>query len=133
MALVSVTRLRVRSVWQLPRFFRHAIPSNLQARKAPGNLGVDLLNDAHFTFWTKTVWKDEAAMRAYMLSGAHRSAMSAIQEMASEASVVHWQQESVVAPDWQEAHRRMVESGRATRLKYPTADHLAGEILPPRA
>ena len=132
MAFVSVTRLRVRSVWQLPRFFRHAIPSASQARKAPGNLGVELLNDANFTFWTKTVWKDEASMRAYMLAGAHRKAMSAIQELADEASVVHFEQDSETPPDWQASYQKMVESGRPTRLKYPSADHTARKIAPPR-
>ena len=133
MAFVSVTRLRLRSAWHLPRFFRYAIPSNMQARKTPGNLGVEVLNDAKLAFWTKTVWQDESSMRAFLLVGSHRKAMSAIQEMADEAAVVHWVQDDSSAPDWQQSYRRLVESGRPTRLKHPSADHSAGKIAPPRA
>lgn len=130
MALVSLTRLRVRSMWLLPRFFWYAVPSSQQARKAPGNLGVELLNDTNFAFWTKTLWKDEASMRAYMLSGAHRKSMPVLQEIVDEAQVVHYTGDAL--PDWQEAHRRLLESGKFTNLKTPSPDHLARRIAPPR-
>jgi quinol monooxygenase YgiN len=109
MPLISVTRLHLRSFWCLPKFFWHANRSASQARKAPGNLGVDLLKDPGLSFLTKTAWKDEAAMRAYMLSGAHRKAMPSIGELADEATTTHWEQASAALPSWPEARKRLDE------------------------
>ncbi len=131
MPFISVTRLRLRSWRMLPLFLWHAILSNRQARKAPGNLGVDLLNDATLTFWTKSAWADEAAMKAYMLAGAHKRAMPTLMEMCDEASVVHWTQDDAALPSWTEAHRRMQADGRSSKVRRPSADHLAKRIAPP--
>ncbi|MEP6961069.1 MAG: DUF3291 domain-containing protein [Acidobacteriota bacterium] len=132
MAFISVTRLRVRSVWQLPKFLWHATRSSAQARKSAGNLGVSLLNDAKLVFWTKTAWTDEAAMRAFLLSGQHKKAMPVLMNMCDEAAVAHWVQDSATLPTWQEAHRRLRESGRSSKVRHPSAAHEAFEIPPPR-
>jgi hypothetical protein len=115
MPLISVTRLRLRSWWILPLFNLRALQSALQARKAPGNLAISLLRDADHTFWARTVWRDESAMRSFMLSGAHRRAMSRISSWCNEAATVHWTQDSAEPPSWQEAHRRLLEQGRPTK------------------
>jgi quinol monooxygenase YgiN len=133
MAFISITRLRLRSAWQLPRFIWLTIPAASQARKAEGNLGMDALRDANLAFWTKSAWRDEAAMRAFMLSGAHRKAMPVLKDMCDEASGVHWEQESSSLPSWQEAHRRLQEGGRRVHVLTPTANHLAGRSDPPKA
>ena len=132
MALISVTRLRVRSVWFLPGFFYYALRSNAQARSAPGNLGVAVLNGAHRTFWTKSGWQDEAAMRAFLLAEPHKTAMKKLAEWCDEAAVVRWPQGSSVLPDWREAHRRMVAEGRKSRVRHPSAAHEAFQIPAPR-
>jgi heme-degrading monooxygenase HmoA len=80
MPFVSITRLRLRSWRFVPGFLWHALLSGRQARSAPGNLAALTLRDANLTFWTCTVWQDEAAMRAFMTSGAHRDAMSRLPE-----------------------------------------------------
>ena len=131
MAFISVTRLRLRSPWRLPRFFWHALRSRIQATKAPGNLSVDVLNDTHFAFWTKSAWKDESSMRAYMMSGAHRQAMPVMQDIVDEAATAHWEQETQELPTWPEAYKRLLEHGRFTKLKHPSAHHSAGTIPPP--
>jgi len=130
---ISITRLRVRSIWFLPGFLFYALRSARQAKSAPGNLGVELLRDAHNTFWTRTAWKDEAAMRAFMMAKPHGSAMRKLAAWCDEASVAHWNQETADLPDWQEAHRRMVAEGRASRVRYPSAAHQAFQIPPPKA
>ncbi len=75
MYFVSITRLRIRAWRFLPLFFLDAIRTGNQARKANGNLSMAVLPDAKHTYWTRTVWVDEAAMRKYMSSGAHGKAM----------------------------------------------------------
>src|SRR5688572_14064609 len=87
MAFVSVTRLRIRSVRFLPHFFWLTFLSVRQARRSAGNLRVDLLRDAHNTYWTLTAWDSEASMQGFMMSGAHRRAMPKLLEWCDEASV----------------------------------------------
>ena len=132
MPFISITRLRVRSPWYLPSFFWHAIRSKTQAKKAAGNLGIALLTDAKLTFWTKSAWTDQAAMRAFMLSGPHRIAMPVLMDICDEASLVDWTQGSAALPDWKEAHRRLVAEGRRSKVRHPTPAHDAFEIPPPR-
>ncbi|MEP7353274.1 MAG: DUF3291 domain-containing protein [Acidobacteriota bacterium] len=132
MPFISITRLRIRSPWYLPAFFFHALKSSMQAKKAPGNLAFDALSDANRTFWTKTAWQDEASMRAFMLSGAHRVVMPKLAGWCDEAAVAHWTQDTAILPDWAEAHRRLVASGRKSKVKHPSTDHEAFRIPPPR-
>lgn len=132
MTFISATRLRLRSIQFLPGFFFYALISTLQARRAAGNLGMISRSDANRTFWTATAWKDESSMRAFMMAVPNRKAMPKLVLWCCEASVVHWMQESPALPDWQEAHRRMVAEGRPSKVNYPSPDHLAFQIPPPR-
>jgi hypothetical protein len=80
----------------------------------------------------RTVWTDEGAMREFMNSGFHRSAMSRLPEMCDEASVGRWLQDDATAPSWQEVHRRMQEEGRPSKVNHPSAEHVAFRIRLPR-
>jgi hypothetical protein len=130
--LIAITRLRVRSWRFLPAFFFQTLRTALQAKRAPGNLAVSVLRDAQRTFWTRTVWLDEPAMRSYMMSSPHREVMRSLAEWCDEASVAHWQQPSAELPSWATAHERMQRDGRASRVNHPTAAHRAYEIAPIR-
>ena len=123
MPFVSVTRLRLRSVRFLPAFFFHTLRSQSQAKRADGVLSVKVGNAAQLAFWTLTVWRDEAAMRAFMVSGPHKTAMPKLMEWCDEASVTHWNQDSADAPSWAVAHQRMVAEGRLSKVRYPSSTH----------
>jgi heme-degrading monooxygenase HmoA len=131
MPLISVTRLRVRSWRFLPRFLVQALRSNLQARRADGNLGTSLLAEAHRTFWTLTAWTDETDMRTFMLAGAHGRGMRNLMKWCDEAAVAHWTQQDAVLPPWIEAHRRLQAEGRRSKVTHPTAEHDAYRIPQP--
>jgi hypothetical protein len=47
---VSVTRLRIRRLWDMPAFAVQALRSALQAKNAKGNVSVALLAEARRTF-----------------------------------------------------------------------------------
>ena len=72
MALVSVTRLRVRLWRYLPAFLVQSFRVVRQAKRAEGNLAASVLRDANLAFWTRTLWRDEAVMRSFMGAGAHQ-------------------------------------------------------------
>jgi heme-degrading monooxygenase HmoA len=130
--LVSITRLRVRALRHMPAFAVAALRSALQAKATPGNAGVGLLAEAHRTFWTQTIWRDENAMRTFMRSSVHRRAMGKLAEWCDEAAVVHWTQETPQAASWHEAQQRMQREGRPSVVNHPTAAHTNFQIAPPR-
>jgi hypothetical protein len=132
MPFVSITRLRLRSWRFLPGFLWYALRSRRQARSAAGNLAARTLREANHAFWTCTLWQDEAAMRAFMTSGAHRGAMSYLVEWCDEASVAHWHQDSPEPPGWPEVYRRMQSEGHRSKVRHPSAAHQRFEIAPPR-
>ena len=132
MPVVSVTRLRVRSVRFLPAFLVRAFRVGGQARAAPGNLGVKVLNDRRRTFWTCTCWDSEASMRAFMLAKPHGPAMRKLLEWCDEAALVHWEQEGAEMPTWAKAHRRMQEEGRVSKVNHPSEGQKAFRIDAPK-
>lgn len=132
MALISVTRLRLRSVRYLPPFAWHALASTRQVERAPGLLDGQLGFEKPLGFWTVTAWDDEAAMRAYRNADAHRRAMAKLLGWCDEASVVHWRQEGPVLPDMPEALRRMVAEGRLSKVARPSPEHAAKQLAPAR-
>jgi hypothetical protein len=131
MWVVSITRLRVRSWRFLPAFLFHAILSAWQARKAQGIQSATLLKDNWRTYWTRSVWNDEAAMKRFMASGNHRRAMPKLLELCDEACVGRWNQDDATPPIWDEVHRRMQLEGRRSKVKHPSAAQLAFQIPAP--
>jgi hypothetical protein len=133
MPFVSITRLRVRSWRYLPQFVFQSFRAARQAKRAAGSLAVSVLRDADRAFWTRTVWRDEAAMRSFMQSGVHRRMMARLPEWCDEAAVVHWVQDANEPPSWAEAHRRLQKKGRRSRVSHPTEAQRRFEIREPRA
>jgi len=126
MPLVSVTRLRLRSLRHFPAFFWHARASRRQAERAPGFLGGCLGVEPWRAFWTVTVWQGEGAMRAYRVSGAHQAAMPKLLDWCDEASYTHWEQADAAVPSFDQAHARLRQSGRLSKVRRPSAAHAAG-------
>ena len=132
MPVVSVTRLRVRSWRYLPPFLFYSLRASRQARNSQGNLAVTLLRDFENTFWTRTLWTTEAAMKAFMLAGAHGRVMRRLLEWCDEAALVHWEQASDREPDWQEAHQKLQAEGRRSKVSHPSPAHKSFQIRSPR-
>jgi hypothetical protein len=91
-----------------------------------------VLPDRHRTFWTMTAWDSQENMRRYVSTAPHRTTMPFLLDWCDEASVVHWDQADDALPSWLEAHRRMRESGRASRVRNPSPHHSTLNYPPPR-
>jgi hypothetical protein len=129
MTLVSVTRLRVRSVRFVPGFIWYTWRSLRQARRSAGCLGADVRREKRLVFWTRTAWSDLHAMHAYVGSGAHRTAMPNLQNWCDEASVVHFEDASGALPDWDAAAEKIRRDGRPSRVRHPSDAHARGETI----
>lgn len=131
MAIVSITRLRVRSWQYLIPFLFYALRSARQARHSQGNVATSLLRDSDRTFWTRTVWTTESAMKDFMLAGAHRRAMQKLLQWCDEASLVHWEQADDREPNWSEAHQKLQAQGRRSKVNHPSPAHESFRIRTP--
>ncbi len=132
MALVSVTRLRMRSKWYLAPFLWEIMRITRQAQRTSGFLGGRLLVEAKKVFWTLTAWEDGSAMNVFRTQGAHGGVMPKLLDWCDEAAVVHWTQLTGTLPSWQEAHYRMMKEGRPSKVKNPSSAQVAYEIPAPR-
>jgi hypothetical protein len=104
----------------MPGFLIQSVRAARQAKHAAGSLAVSVLRDADRAFWTRAVWHDEAAMRSFMRSGVHRRIMARLPEWCDEAALAHGVQDANEPPSWPEAHRRLQQEGRRSRVNHPT-------------
>jgi heme-degrading monooxygenase HmoA len=131
MSFISITRLRVRSWFYLPAFLLQAQRIARQAARADGNLAVKLLADRRNTYWTATSWSSEGSMKAFMLAKPHGPTMRSLLQWCDEAALVHWMQVGVELPSWEEAHKRLQQDGRRSKVNHPSAVHTAFAISKP--
>ncbi|SFG40031.1 Heme-degrading monooxygenase HmoA [Novosphingobium sp. CF614] len=120
MAIVSLTRLKLRRFWFLPAFLRHANASTAQLEGMPGFTGGYLASNWKWTFWTVSHWETREAMRAYRGSGAHAAAMKRLPAWCDEAAVATVEADGLALPSPGEAVRFMEEHGRLTRVDKPS-------------
>jgi hypothetical protein len=130
--LVSVTRLRVRSIRYLPVFMWKNFLTSRQIIRSAGFSGGKLLIDAHRTFWTLTTWETEQHMKAFRGSGSHVRVMPRLPKWCDEASYTHWVTAEAGVPTWPEAYTHLVSEGRLSRVAHPSANHQARQFAKPR-
>ena len=49
--------------------------------------------------------------------------MRRLPQWCDEAAVAHWTQESPQPPSWEEAHQRLQQSGRPSKVNHPSEAH----------
>jgi quinol monooxygenase YgiN len=131
MPVIVVTRLRLKDPSLLNDFFTSAVALLEQAQQSDGNLGSDVLADAHDTWWTCTAWRDRSVMRTYVHTDPHHSAMARLADWCDEATFVDWDQSTADLPDWQASYHRIIASGQAAKLTDPSPVNETREFPPP--
>jgi hypothetical protein len=83
---VSITGLELKSPFYAPAFWWHAVRSMRQAYAATGLISAQArkIGGVHHTL---TLWDNEAAMRAYLVTGAHLGAMKAFHKLATGRTI----------------------------------------------
>ena len=132
MPFVSITRLRLGSIFRLIPFMRANNASIRTLIHTPGLIVGKELLDKGLTFWTLTIWEDDASMRSFRNSAGHRKAMQKLPYWCNEASYSHWTQESRDIPDWATASKLLLDSGKITKVRNPTERQLANNFPPIR-
>jgi hypothetical protein len=131
MAVIVVTRLRLRDPSLLDEFFTAAVGTLEQAKGSDGSLGADVLADANDTWWTVTAWAGRAAMRAFVVAEPHLGTMKRLDDWCDEATFADWEQDSAGLPDWQTSYRKLIADGQAAALTNASAAHATRDFPPP--
>jgi quinol monooxygenase YgiN len=131
MAVVVVTRLRLRSHDVLDAFFAAAVALLEQAKASPGVLRTDVLAEAEDTWWTCTSWTDRASMESFVTTDPHHASMGQLDGWCDEASFVDWEQDDGELPTWPAAHARLVADGRSSSLSDPSPANEPRSFPPP--
>jgi hypothetical protein len=119
----------------MPLFLLYTYRSSRQVRRSDGFVGGYLGGDPERGAWTVTVWRDEAAMRAFRGSGAHLRAMPRLLTWCDEASVAHWTEEDSALPATAVVFTRLRDFGRTSKVHHPSARQAQGHTVgsePPR-
>ena len=131
MAVIVVTRLRLRDPALLDEFFTAAVAAIEQAQKSAGNLGADALADADNAWWSVSAWQGRGPMRAFVDSEPHRGISQRLDHFCDEATFVDWEQASPDLPDWQTSWRHITADGKAAELTRPSDANQTRAFPPP--
>ncbi len=105
---ISITGLKPKGLLSFLHFWRFAIPSFTQAKKAKGNIFCEVKRIKGYQC-TLTAWENRTAMLEFMRSGIHLEAMKSFHKIATGKTYGY---ESDVVPDWNEAFALLENYGR---------------------
>jgi hypothetical protein len=81
----------LRSLAVFPRFAWYGFQIERQLRRAPGIVGYRLETDfAHLRFYHLSVWRNEAAIGAFVHNDPHRAAMQKLINRLGETKFRYW-------------------------------------------
>jgi hypothetical protein len=125
MYFVSITRLRLRNLINLPAFIIANEASIRSIKNINGFISGKELVDKKLTFWTVTVWESDKAMKYFRNDEPHKKAMRKLSDWCDEGAYAHWLQEEAIIPAWDVLHKKLMTEGKITKLKKPSAQHVA--------
>lgn len=129
MPIVSVTRLRLRSIRFLLSFLWYTLRVSRQAKRAPGNMGVALRKTDGLAFWTLSMWRTIEAMKKFVFTSPHKEAMQKLPHWCDEAFFGDWEQDTMEWPSWDHAAEKLRARGRPAKVLHPSEQQKAGRIV----
>ncbi len=108
MNYISITGLKPKGIVSYFQFWRLAIPSFEQARKAAGNIHCEVKRIKGYQC-TLTAWETREAMLNFLRSGVHLKAMKAFHKIATGRTYGF---EADTIPSWAEAFVLLEEKGK---------------------
>ncbi|MFD9071551.1 DUF3291 domain-containing protein [Streptomyces lasiicapitis] len=110
-AFVMASRLEVKSLRHVPRFFWNSYAAWRQVRSAPGALGASL--EAQLfkgVFYTLSAWEDRNALYAYARTEPHKTVMTSLRPLMRASVFTFWEVPAGELPiAWADAKRRITE------------------------
>jgi hypothetical protein len=110
---ITITSIRLRSVWYFFKLSWHGFKITLQLRKVPGFIKIKNTGSGYLHY-TITAWESKEMMQNAMREGAHGEAMKKSATLATEIGTYTY--ESDEFPTWKVA-KEMIQKGKL--IKYP--------------
>ncbi len=129
MPILTVTRLRLRSIRFLPEFLLRSQAIFKQTRSPQGNLGVKLRKTKGLAFWTLTAWDSPQAMVQFVREPLHFRAIPMLDHWCDQAATVTWSNPTEVWPSWNQAAARLGNAGQLYELTRPSPEHASGQLI----
>lgn len=131
--VVLVSRLRLRSIRQLPGFLAAALRLRQALRRSPGAVSLDLaMQPLRRTFWTWSVWVDEPSLSRYTRSERHLKVMRKYRPYLADSAFLRLPA-SQAPHDWSDAMRRTSQADTCPRDGTgPSGEQLAPVRRPGR-
>lgn len=104
---ISVTEIRLRSIWKIFRFTRMVGEIKKQLATAPGMKKYTVFSNGFTRFNSVSAWESDEAMYAFMRSGAHAQAMKDVKLVASATR--YTRRRNAAFPDATEARKWLDE------------------------
>lgn len=103
------SRLEVRSLKDVPRFFVKSLSAWNQVRKAPGALGASLIaQPLKRTFWTLSAWESKDALYVFAGTEPHRGIMNGLRPTMRDSTFTFWEVPVEQLPvAWDDARHRL--------------------------
>lgn len=113
-AFVMASRLEVRGLSDVPRFFVKTLAAWKQVKGAPGAYSASLLAEPFKgVFWTLSAWQDKDALYKYARTEPHKSVMTGLRPSMKHSAFTFWQTPAAgFALDWTDAKRRLAETAQ---------------------
>ena len=112
--LVMASRLEVRSLKDVPRFFLKSLAAWKQVKSAPGAVGASLIaQPLKGVFWTLSAWEDRKSLYAYAKAEPHYTIMTSLRAVTKVSVFTFWDTTAEQLPvTWPEAKHRLAEQQR---------------------
>ncbi len=123
MPYLSITRLKLKSLYYLVPFSIHTEQIVSQIRASPGFLQGKLLGTLDLSMRTATLWASAAEMRSFHQQGAHRQVMGKLDAWSSEAAAGHQVVTGDTFPSWGEMNQWLRTTGNFFPLSQPSQHH----------
>jgi hypothetical protein len=111
MVYVSLTCIKIKSIWHYIQFFSYAVPIVTQSKGLALETATMARDGYHYTL---TVWNDRKEMISFIHSGAHQKATKdrVLPMVASDAMFYSFEATSDEIPDWEKAIDLLHTKGR---------------------
>jgi hypothetical protein len=108
-AVIMASKLEVRSLLSVPRFFLLSMVVWRQVRAAPGALGVSLRAEPmKRTFWTLSAWESRSALQTFSDTDPHSRIVARLRKVMKGSVFTFWDTDARELPaDWDDATRRL--------------------------
>ncbi len=98
--------------------------------KTSGFLGGKELVYAKLTFWTLTIWKNDANMKTFLNSAAHRTAMKKTAILVQRGFLFSLDAGNECLPSLKKVSEKLLKYGKLTKVRNPSANQISNSFPP---